>query len=192
MEVIGQLHTVSFTNGECNPITHWKEDPLGPTAGPHSAESRKTPATVRSWTLINHPLVNYDTKPTNSFGGLEVACWPLVPKFAGSNPAKAVRFFRAKKILSAPCFGGEVKLSVPCRSFTACKGSLQWRGSRHCRQKLPVISHPQFHLSLLGSLTSLWTWRHLAVKVGMSKERAQKTRYLRPRCIGAAGPRTHI
>ena len=24
------------------------------------------------------------------FGGLEVACWPLVPKFAGSNPAEAV------------------------------------------------------------------------------------------------------
>ena len=22
------------------------------------------------------------------FGGLGVACWPLVPKFAGSNPAK--------------------------------------------------------------------------------------------------------
>ena len=32
-----------------------------------------------------------------SFGGLEVECWPLVPKFAGSNPAEAVGFFRAKK-----------------------------------------------------------------------------------------------
>ena len=30
------------------------------------------------------------------FDGLEVACWPLVPKFAGSNPAEAVGFFRAK------------------------------------------------------------------------------------------------
>jgi len=26
-----------------------------------------------------------------------VACWPLVPKFAGSNPAKPVGFLRAKK-----------------------------------------------------------------------------------------------
>ena len=26
------------------------------------------------------------------FGGLEVACWPLVPKFAGSDPAEAVDF----------------------------------------------------------------------------------------------------
>ena len=26
------------------------------------------------------------------FGGLGVACWPLVPKFMGSNPAEAVGF----------------------------------------------------------------------------------------------------
>jgi len=31
------------------------------------------------------------------FGGLEVACWPLALKFAGSNPAEAVGFLRAKK-----------------------------------------------------------------------------------------------
>ena len=35
------------------------------------------------------------------FGGLEVACWPFVPKFAGSNPAKTLGFFRAKKESSA-------------------------------------------------------------------------------------------
>jgi len=34
---------------------------------------------------------------SSGFGGLEVACWPLVPKFAGSNPAEAVGFLRAKK-----------------------------------------------------------------------------------------------
>jgi hypothetical protein len=33
----------------------------------------------------------------SGFGGLGVACWPLVPKFAGSNPTEAVGFFRAKK-----------------------------------------------------------------------------------------------
>ena len=32
----------------------------------------------------------------NGFGGLGVACWPLVPKFAGSNPAEAVGFLRRK------------------------------------------------------------------------------------------------
>ena len=32
----------------------------------------------------------------SGFGGLEVTCWPLVPKFASSNPAEAVGFFRAR------------------------------------------------------------------------------------------------
>jgi hypothetical protein len=31
------------------------------------------------------------------FGGLEVVCWSLVLKFACSNPAEAVGFFRVKK-----------------------------------------------------------------------------------------------
>jgi hypothetical protein len=33
----------------------------------------------------------------SGFGSLEVACWPLEPKFAGSNLAEAVGFFRVKK-----------------------------------------------------------------------------------------------
>ena len=36
----------------------------------------------------------------SDFGGLEVACWLLVPKFAGSNSAEAVGFLRAKKKFS--------------------------------------------------------------------------------------------
>jgi len=32
----------------------------------------------------------------SGFGGLEVACWPLVPKFAGSHPAEAVGFLGQK------------------------------------------------------------------------------------------------
>jgi hypothetical protein len=51
---------------------------------------------------------------------IALACWPLVPKFAGLNPAAAVDFFLAKKILSTPSFGREVKPSF-CRSFAACK-----------------------------------------------------------------------
>jgi hypothetical protein len=37
--------------------------------------------------------------------------------------------FKPEKILSMPSFGGEVKPSVPCRSFTACKRSLnvKWK-----------------------------------------------------------------
>jgi hypothetical protein len=33
----------------------------------------------------------------SGFGGLEVATWPLVPKFTGSSPAKAVGFLGRKK-----------------------------------------------------------------------------------------------
>ena len=64
------------------------------------------------------------------FGGLEVACWPLVPKFAGFKPGRSRRIFKGEKILSTPSFGGKVKPSVPCRRFAACKRSLQLRGSR--------------------------------------------------------------
>ena len=33
----------------------------------------------------------------SGFGGAEVACWPLIPKFAGSNPAEAVGFLKGDK-----------------------------------------------------------------------------------------------
>jgi hypothetical protein len=38
-----------------------------------------------------------DLPHDSGFGGLGVACWPLVPKLAGSNPAETVEFLRAKK-----------------------------------------------------------------------------------------------
>ena len=37
------------------------------------------------------------SKALTGFGGLGVACWPLVPKFAGSNLAEAVGFFKGEK-----------------------------------------------------------------------------------------------
>ena len=67
----------------------------------------------------------------SGFGGLGVACWLLVSKFAGSNPAETVGILGRKKILSTPSLGGEVKPSVPCRRFAACKTSLNLRGSRN-------------------------------------------------------------
>jgi hypothetical protein len=33
----------------------------------------------------------------SGFGGAEVVCWPLIPKFADSNPAKAVGFLKGDK-----------------------------------------------------------------------------------------------
>jgi hypothetical protein len=46
-------------------------------------------------------------------------------------PGRSRQIFRAKKILSTPSFGGEVKPSVPCRSFTASKRSLNVTWKRH-------------------------------------------------------------
>jgi len=94
----------------------------------------------------------------NGFGGLGVACWPLVPKFAGSNPAEAVGFLGRKRFLNTPSFGREVKPSVPCRRFAECKRSLNLRGSRNLGKIITGhLSRPQFHISLLGSLASLRT-----------------------------------
>ena len=44
--------------------------------------------------LLN--LIFYFISLCCGFGGLGVACWPLVPKFAGSNPAEAVGFLGRK------------------------------------------------------------------------------------------------
>ena len=74
-----------------------------------------------------------------------------------------------EKILSMPSFGGEIKPSVPCHRFAACKRSLNVRLSRNLGKITGQISRPQFHLSLLGSVASLRTYRHLEAKVGTSK-----------------------
>ena len=41
----------------------------------------------------------------------------------GFKPGRSRRVFKGEKILSTPSFGGEVKPSVPCRRFAACKRS---------------------------------------------------------------------
>ena len=87
----------------------------------------------------------------------------------GFKPGRSRRIFKAKKILSTPSFGREIKPSVPCRRFAACKRYLNLRASRNLGKITGQISRPQFHLSLVGSLVSLRTYRHLAAKVGTSK-----------------------
>jgi hypothetical protein len=39
----------------------------------------------------------------------------------GYKPGRSRRIFKGEKILGTPSFGGEVKPSVPCRRFAACK-----------------------------------------------------------------------
>jgi hypothetical protein len=55
----------------------------------------------------------------SGFSGLEVACWPLVPVFAGSNPAEAVGFFGRKNPQHAFLRRGS-KAVCPISCFTAC------------------------------------------------------------------------
>ena len=43
----------------------------------------------------------------------------------GLEPGRSHRIFQGKKFLTMPHFGGEVKLSVPCCRFAACKRSLK-------------------------------------------------------------------
>jgi hypothetical protein len=54
----------------------------------------------------------------------------------GFKPGRSCRIFKGEKIFSTPSFGGEVKPSVPCRRFVACKISLELRGSRILRRNL--------------------------------------------------------
>jgi len=42
----------------------------------------------------------------------------------GFKPGRSRRIFKGEKILSTPSSRGEVKPSVPCRRFAACKRSL--------------------------------------------------------------------
>jgi hypothetical protein len=55
-----------------------------------------------------------------------------------------------EKILSTPSFGGEVKPSIPCRRYAACKRSLELRGSRFwAKFVVTFLAHEEFHLPLL-------------------------------------------
>jgi len=55
-----------------------------------------------TWTGVGSNVGLCDETPeTNGrdhsgFDGLDIACWPLVPKFAGSHPAEAVGFLGRK------------------------------------------------------------------------------------------------
>jgi hypothetical protein len=79
-------------------------------------------------------------------------------KVRGFTPGRSRRIFRAKKILSRPSFGEEIKSAVQCRSFTAFKRSLNVTWKSAFRQNLPNISRPQLHLPPLG-------WSRVVIRV---------------------------
>jgi len=86
-----QLHRLLDVRGlACRRITRWG---LSIAQLYHKVNSQ-TPNAVRS-ALTVHLCVLYGPQnkerlfTCTGFGGLGVVCWPLVPKFAGSNPAEA-------------------------------------------------------------------------------------------------------
>jgi hypothetical protein len=95
---------------------------------------------------------------------------PFGTQVRGFKPGRSRRIFKGEKILSTPFFGGEVKPSVPCRRFAACKRSLELGGSRILDEICRNISRPRrVPPSAARAFSRRWTWRHLAEKVGTSK-----------------------
>jgi hypothetical protein len=88
----------------------------------------------------------------------------------GFKPSQSRQIFKGENILSTPSFGGEVKPSVPCRRFAACKKFLELRGSRILDKICQNISRPRrVPPSAARGLSHCWMWKHLAEKVGTSK-----------------------
>jgi hypothetical protein len=58
--------------------------------------------------------------------------------------------------------------------IATCKRSLNGGEKGVISAKLPDHYRPQFHLSLLGAMALMGTWRHLAVKVGTPKGREKQ------------------
>ena len=57
----------------------------------------------------------------DGFDGLVVSMLASGTLICGFKPGRSRWIFTGVKILSVPSSGGEVKESVPCPNFTACK-----------------------------------------------------------------------
>ena len=71
-------------------VTSWYAIPSTVVLTYHST------ATLYSATVTLREYLTLCCVNISGFGGLGVACWPLVSKFAGSNPAEAVGFLGRK------------------------------------------------------------------------------------------------
>ena len=80
----------------------------------------------------------------------------------GFKPGQSRRIFQGEKILSTPSFGGEVKPSVPCCRFTACKRFLNatWKSGMSSKIHRPFLAHtvPPLATRISGETTSDESW----------------------------------
>ena len=128
-------------------------------------------------TVPHHGYLSTDTNPFHRV----LVCLSLYIQFylqikqAAFKPDRSRWIFQGEKILSTPSFGGEVKPSVPCRRFTACKRSLNvtWKLGIF-RQNSSAISRP------CSSTFGCWiSWRRLVAKVGtFEKKKVHKHLHL--------------
>ena len=76
----------------------------------------------------------------------------------GFKPGRRRRIFQGEKIFSKPSFGEEVKPSVPCRRFTACKRFLNatWKSgiSGKIHQPFLALIVPPLATRISGETTS--------------------------------------
>jgi hypothetical protein len=72
--------------------------------------------------MVNSEELIGTTEYLVALGGLVVSVLATGPKVRGFD---GDGFLRVIKIRSTTSFGGEVKPSVPCRRFTACKRTLR-------------------------------------------------------------------
>ena len=84
---------------------------------------------------------------------------PVINRFFfGFKPCRSRRIFQGEEILSIPSFGGEVKPSVPCRRFTACKRFLNatWKSGISGKIHRPFLAHivPPLPTRISGEMTS--------------------------------------
>ena len=105
----------------------------------------------------------------------------------GSNLAEDVRIFQGQKILSTPSFGGEVKPSVPCHKFAACKRSTNVTWKSTFRQNYRPTFSPTVPPFTARISRVAWTWRRLAVEVGTSKITGRQGSHNKPIGCGAPG-----
>jgi hypothetical protein len=148
------IHNLSLFSIRLNPI---------PFPGTYNNQVIK----MIEFLLVSYILSMY-YPPHSGFGGLEVTCCPWVPKFAGSQPTEAVGFLGRKKSPARLPSEGEVKPSVPCRSFTVCKRSLNVTCESAFRQNFQTFLAHSSTFPPLGALAWWHAWSRLVAKVGTS------------------------
>jgi hypothetical protein len=94
---------------------------------------------------------------------VDVECWPLVPKFAGSNPAEAVEFFGRNNPQQAFLRRGSKAVCPMSQLCGMLKNpAITWKSD--CLAKFePTISHLNFLSSLTEVSHAVWCGAPLKV-----------------------------